>query len=578
MTVQGPYDVVYQLSSGFLVWFGIPAARVEIYLPFALSALLPCLLSRLTLIHSDARLATLVALATPGWYAVYRIGADLHANLLGLVLMLAALIFVSKANSTRRIYQAGGLILVSVASFTHIETTLFFVMLILITSLTPLATCPFRIAASAGIVTVPATVVYIGHLLDLRAISGTFALYSPSPFVFWLIAFGPLLPLTILGLIVSTSRRRSWLEIFAASWGLAALLIGVSQYVSTETSIFAQRAALLIPTPFLAAVGMLHLQGWASRFKRDFAGLRFSPKQIVAVSFILLALSWPLAYGYSAAVDQRVFLTPSAFQKLQWISNNLKTATSPIFVYNDFDQDAGGYGDLYNNWVSAIVGPHLSYLGLVDYLVQLQETPFFNPVSRTISALFMEQIHDAGITNKYLLLQHPIILVEDFHRLFPLPLYTINLFDKVQEGVFVSNQTKLQGLTSVTVPLYSSLTDEVGLWHPVQRSWAESIYALETERGPPARDIEASLFLRISSTATFALAIRYWDGSGNSMGISLDGRSIGTVVYNNAQRPAIWSQTGILLNEGLHTMTIRIGQNPAIPQYASLDYVNVVRS
>jgi hypothetical protein len=101
-------------------------------------------------------------------------------------------------------------------------------------------------------------------------------------------------------------------------------------------------------------------------------------------------VSWPLTYAQAANENQKVFLSSSAFLRLQWIENNLKFPTAPIFVYNDLDPNAGGLGNLYDNWVSAIVGPHLAYLGQVSYLVQLQETPFSNLISRTFSASLMK--------------------------------------------------------------------------------------------------------------------------------------------------------------------------------------------
>src|SRR5713101_1321933 len=108
---QGPYDFAYQLLSGFIVWCGVPAIELEIFLPIALSAMIPFLLTRFALISPDRRIATAIALATPGWYAIGDIAADKHANLLGLVFLLAAIPFLFRTNSIKESHGILGFVL-----------------------------------------------------------------------------------------------------------------------------------------------------------------------------------------------------------------------------------------------------------------------------------------------------------------------------------------------------------------------------------------------------------------------------------------------------------------------------------
>jgi len=124
LSLQGPYNFIYQLLEGGLVWIGVPGTSLEVFLPVILAASIPYLLSRLVLEHLGTRTAILVTLATPGWYAVYRLQADLHANLLALTLFLSALILLSKARSVREPPCLYGLGLVALASITHIELPL----------------------------------------------------------------------------------------------------------------------------------------------------------------------------------------------------------------------------------------------------------------------------------------------------------------------------------------------------------------------------------------------------------------------------------------------------------------------
>jgi hypothetical protein len=451
--VQGPYNFLYQSFSGLLVWSGISPITSEIFLPIGLSALLPYLLSRIALIESDLKLATVVALATPGWYAVYMIVA-LPANLLGLVLILAATPFLYKSHSIRQPMCIAGLVLVGVASFTHIESTLFFVGIMVIASLAFSAVRKSITMATAA-VALPASVLYFFHILQLFALTAySLPVYGVEPFWFWLAIFGSLLPVAAYGLMTSVTGRRSRLEVFIIVWTLCSLFIGISQYFNAQTYIFAIRAAAIIPAPLLAAVGFIRLRSWANNGQHDLISFRSVRKWVLMTAFITLIVAWPLTYWVAGSQYESVYLTSTAAQRLQWISANMKFANTPIFIYNDLDELAGGYGNLFNNWVGAIVGQHLAYLGRVDYLVQVQETPFSNTASRLISALFIKQIHDSGITNRTSLLEHPIIIVEDFYNPYPLPTYFAGLFHQVYDGVFQSDSTSLQTLDSITLPTF----------------------------------------------------------------------------------------------------------------------------
>src|SRR5439155_853469 len=129
----------------------------------------------------------------------------------------------------------------------------------------------------------------------------------------------------------------------------------------------------------------------ASTGRHDLSGLRNVRKCVLMTAFISLIIAWPVTYWVGAYQNETVYLTTSAAQRLQWISGNMKFTTTPIFIYEDLEELAGGNGNLFNNWVGAIVGQHLAYLGRVDYLVQVQDTPFSNTASRLISALFIKQ-------------------------------------------------------------------------------------------------------------------------------------------------------------------------------------------
>jgi hypothetical protein len=577
LSLQGPYNFVYQMLEGGFLWMGISGTTLEIFMPMVLAGSITYLLARLVLAHLDTRAAILVALATPGWYAVYRLQADLHANLLALTLFLSALILISRTRSIREPRSLLGLTLIVLASLTHIESTLFLVFVTLISSMTKLRPYPFKLMIAATAAIVPAAFFYAIHILQVLASAGGSLEFSTvQPFDSWIIILGPLLPFTIIGLAWSSVRPRSWIEILATVWGVASIVVGVSQYLSPQAVIFAQRAIILVPTPLLAGLGLHRLAQFLPRLNISILPLRYVRIGAIISIFAILALSWPVT-TVLAAPYEKVFLTSGEYQQLEWVSANMKFSNTPIFMYNDVDEFAGGLAQLYDNWVSAKVGLHLSYLGLPDYLVQVEETPFSNLISRTVSGEFFQQLRNNGISTKSSLLQHPIVLIGEFYRPFPLPAYTSILFTEVSSGIFVDNSTRLGTLASVTLPLYVTFGAHSGTWGGTPASWAKSLRAYGVNDSVPPV-VQASFEIRVQLTGTFTLGLRYWDGTGNNLAIVVDGNAIGSIVYNNTRSPSIRYFPGLALSEGIHSLTITISNAPSVVRNASLDYVVLTRS
>jgi hypothetical protein len=95
-------------------------------------------------------------------------------------------------------------------------------------------------------------------------------------------------------------------------------------------------------------------------------------------------------------------------------------------------------------------------------------------------------------------------------------------------------------------------------------------------------NIEASFELGIQSSGTYTMGLRYWDGSANNLTISVDGNTIGTIVYHNTKGPVIDNFTRISFYQGIHTVKMAINDAPPILKgglaYASLDYLVLTRS
>lgn len=240
-------------------------------------------------------------------------------------------------------------------------------------------------------------------------------------------------------------------------------------------------------------------------------------------------------------------------------------------MFNDVDQYAGSLGQLYDGWVSALVGPHLSYLGLIDYLDLLEQTPFSQIVSVQTSGIFLKQIQDSGVTTRGMLLQHPIVIMSDFYRPFPLPNYTQTLFSQISDGVYIGNTSRLASLTNVTLPLYVIFGSHSGTWTAEKESWSQSVFAYEVNDALTP-NVQATFPLAAPFSGNYDLGVRYWNGFGNGFSISVNDQVLTDIAYTNTSMPVL-SKLPVSLLQGLNTVTITIHDKPSVIRYGSLDYL-----
>ena len=91
------YNILYSIVGSFFVRFGLSPLAVEILLPpILVISLIYVIIHNLRQMNRNSDTSIPVFL-TLSWFAVYRIGADLHANLLGLLFILSAFYFLSKS-------------------------------------------------------------------------------------------------------------------------------------------------------------------------------------------------------------------------------------------------------------------------------------------------------------------------------------------------------------------------------------------------------------------------------------------------------------------------------------------------
>lgn len=585
------YNVGYSIVSSTLTTLGLSPLTVEIVLPIALAICLVLESGALVKgVLKDREIAAYATLFSACWFAVYRLSADLHANLLGLVFLLAASRFFLVNYGREKSTRVGWLwfsIITFLASFTHIETTIFFTFILLASLLqfcllTPTKARLKRTLAGILLILLPALpgiILYVERVIHLLSYTqGTMLSNAQiSPF-FWAACLGPLIPLEILGfyLILGsnfTRKRNLEYNVFISSWALTSISFALAHYVLPGAQIFSERALILFPTPLLAATGVKAIL-WL-RLNRSIDPLQFTHGRATSVClvFALFISSTVITYTYTSPFYFKVNITDSAYEKLLWLSNNHRSKRSPIFLFNDYDQWAGGLGDMYNNWVEAIYGEHYSYLGHLHFFLATKETPFTSKVSQQISAIFLERMTKDGVFHASEPFRHEAILVTDFYLPSPLPKYYEDFLEEIHEGIYVLNTTKYKEPKSTRIPLYCSLKSSSEGWYSIRRNWAQSIHTLEFSSQKPSGESYCEFAVPIAEPGNYGLALRYWDGFGSEMALELNGELLDKIEYKGAGEPANFTIKTGFLPAGVHILRIKLQYETGRSQYASLDYL-----
>ncbi|MDA4124024.1 MAG: hypothetical protein OK438_01045 [Thaumarchaeota archaeon] len=297
-------DFLYPIVASVPVYLGASADIVEIVLPILLACALVAATGILALESKDWRVVILSVAFSGGWFAVYRMGADFHANLFAfplLILASALLIRAARRGEASGPILGGFLALVVVAGAAHVETTDFFIAAWFVafvplgwkTSSGSWRWSSFMVVAGA-LTASPFTLAYFQGVAG-----GLGGQYCVLP-AYWLEVFGPGAGLAILGLGTLAWRYKAqasegYLTKLLLSWSALALGIGVLGYVAQVPISFSDRALLLFPLPIVSSFGMLWLVGNIPRLQG------FSQTRLLAVLVVIVPLlTAPLVFSYTA--------------------------------------------------------------------------------------------------------------------------------------------------------------------------------------------------------------------------------------------------------------------------------------
>ncbi|MEM2146924.1 MAG: hypothetical protein QW279_16295, partial [Candidatus Jordarchaeaceae archaeon] len=470
---NGFYNILYALCGAFIVKLGVNAMVVEILLPHLLVYVFILQIIRgLILIDGNSNFPTRFLLAL-GWFAVFRFGADLHANLLGLILILEALFNLIKYFRNQTMHSlVASIFLFLLASFAHIETTIYFIILcILGITISNGLKSAVKTGIFLAVAVTPAFLLYFYHLYEVAYNSGGFtALSSPMPFWVWLAYIGPLGIFGFRGLYYATKsvKNPDFLYTITIIWGCVSLLVPLIQYMfpSLFFVTFGERALMLFPAPFLAQIAI-------SKTQNSIPVVRI-PKKIKTTTLVLV-LSAAITIAYATYFTYRVFLPNSIYDKLIWIKENYR-GEKIILLVDDYDEFAGIKADLYNNWIKAIIDKDAyTYLGDSQYLTQNMSTPYFNTISTQISNTFFNLIN-----KKITCLQDlKILYVAELNVPAAPPNWFLTATKEVYNGIYeIDREILSQNTERLLISFYKGKLVK-GNFFLIEKNWSLSASVLE---------------------------------------------------------------------------------------------------
>jgi hypothetical protein len=445
------YHVLYPLMGEVIAGSGIGVLPTELLLPVAL--MLVTVASMMALAFAFDRGKFFVALTgvfSSTWFAIYRMGADFHAQLLAFpLLLLATVLFLNAGRQGFRIRPLLAFATLAVlAGLAHFEVTLFFVLVWSSTfalgsitgSMRPNRTRIVMLLIS-GLFTLVLLDIWVqtSYLPNLAIVHGPVNYQPYLPY--WLETFGPFVALVIGGLIVAAASLKEESQagnasLFVVCWSILCLAIGVLGYVTSGFPIlYSDRALLLLPVPLLAALFL----GWFIN-KGPTKSIFRSEIGIFLILVLIPTIGVPVVYTYTGPNYYRVFVSPQVVDQLLWLKENYSLGVAPIFVFNFPTPCAGDVATFEDNWVTYAIGQHYSYMGPVGDLLIGQETNYTQSKSQLVSGQFWAQLSEAGLANNTRLTSHTIVILSAFDQ--PDSDFNSSLrLLQVQEGAFVINST-----------------------------------------------------------------------------------------------------------------------------------------
>jgi hypothetical protein len=574
------YNFLYLTIGSWITIFGIDAFWVETVVPLSLwivgTLVMVAIVRKET---HDTRASLIVVGAGSMWFGFFRLSSDLHANLLGLVLMLCGVwVFLQAQTDVKpRLFalKTSGLAgIIILSTLTHVETAIF-ISVTLVTAL--ILSFWRRLVTFRKFVTILATVCFsvlpgmiifwLQQQWVATPLQGRLPAISTMSLATWLIYLGPvgLAVLAALSIVffLKLVRISSPFIALTVAWLLLSLAIGLAQYANPSITPFSERAIILMPTPFLAAVAIPRLGAlWK---------VTGQLKGIALISMIMIGGS-TLYYADTGHQFYNSFISDSASASLHYLqSSGVIDVRKSIFIVSD-PPGQPGLGEHNSFWVGAYLGDHFTYLGRLDFLMAGLETPFVDDQSVQVSRIFFQGLPINQLQNM------TVVYIQDFNSPVPLPNFFLSFLQPLGKSVYEVNRASWNS-SFVMIPAYSSVLSSNGAWFWTARNWTRSGSSFELNSTRPTKVANVSVDFAAPENATYQVILRVWDGTqSNPISTTVDGNNVGRIRYSGTLTAVNATVFSGPLARGVHTLTITVDGQPGMSQYLSLDYIGIQKT
>jgi hypothetical protein len=548
-------NFVYPLAFSLLPF---DAFLIETYIPIFISLAIPIIAYVLIETTSEYK-GWIAVFAMIAWLAVYRLSSDLHSNLLGIAICLigSSAILGSATITKKRIILAA--LAFFIASFVHFETTIFFFLILFMTLITTRKIMKdYRYRLFLLVISVlPAFLLYVNTQFNRLQAEGQIA--TGSGIVNGDIfenGFGIyLLPLVIAGLLfLIFKKKKSSFDVFLLYWtAFSFLLIGLHFFLPVSN--YAYRALVMFPSPFLLVplVDFIAVNAFSTRIDRGI--FRF----LLASFIITTIVSASLMASFSLQYFARVFVPRDVYEELVYLKDygSKNNTNEMLFIYN---LDNPGIVELYDYWVSAVIGNHLSYYGNLFDLLQLKEGQY-NLISRRYFNV-LKGMQPQDIFNRTL-----VILTQFYSSKNVLSYIDAK---ELRTNIYVSNLTKLVTKPDITIPINAFNLTSVGHWYLNTELGALEIYSNETQ--------DPYVLLNLSMPqGNYNISLTYWDGSkGNGLEIVVNDEPKAVLNYTASSRFQLSVLENLFLSNATTIIKISVFKQHPYQYFARLQSVTIM--
>lgn len=296
-------EILYPIIGSIPVRLGVAITTEEIYFPILLAAATVAATALLAREFKDWRVAVLSVAFTAGWFAIYRMGADFHGQLLAFPLLLVATTLLLRIRRTTHLFRDVGLfvVMVGLATLAHVETTVVFVAVWVVTFLVfDLRGISHKrrlliVLAAALLISIPvlpSAMAVFPAIFSCGANCRPYPVYPP----YWLEVLGPEAALAIIGIALCVNQVRKAgsepMVKLVLIWSLVTIVVGALGYLFPQFDLaYSDRTLLMIPIPLLSAVATVWLIQQGGFLARH-------ANMIMLLILIIPAITAPAVFAY----------------------------------------------------------------------------------------------------------------------------------------------------------------------------------------------------------------------------------------------------------------------------------------